>query len=176
MKNIFFAITLLLITATAFSQSRERKGALKFGLGPAIGYATSNPLKDAQGNKGWGLGAGAMVQLEHFFRGSLSGIAQAGVISFTGRSSGVSSKNKGYTTIPIRVGANGYVGNLHLGALIGVGLNSFAGGNKTAFNYSPQIGYNFSRNDLPLDFTVSYEGYVGHGEFSAFLLRLSLIL
>lgn len=175
MKNTIILLSLVLVTATGFSQSRDRRGANKFGIGPAIGFATSNPLKDVSGNKGWGLGAGGMIQLEHFFRGSLSGIAQAGVISFAGRSSGASVKNKGYTTIPIRVGANGYVGNLHLGAQIGVGLNSFGSESKTAFAYSPQIGYNFSRNDLPLDFTLSYDGYAGHGGFSAFLFKLSLI-
>jgi len=176
MKNVLILLVMLFVASSAFSQSKERQGDNRFGIGPAIGFATSNPLKNEPENKGWGLGAGGMIQLEHFFRGSLSAVAQAGLISFTGRSSGASVKNKAYTTIPIRVGANGYVGNLHLGAQIGVGLNSFGGENKTAFAYSPQIGYNFSRNDLPLDFTLSYDGYAGHGGFSAFLFKLSLIL
>lgn len=169
-KNLLFIISLV-ISMSAFAQ---REGKTKIGIGPTIGWATSNPLHKIEGNKGWGLGAGGVLTVEHFYKRSISGIAQAGIIGFAGRSNGSDSKNKGYTTIPIRAGANLYTGNLHFGALIGVGLNSFAGNSKTAFAYSPQVGYNFSRNDMPLDFSVSYDGYAGNGGFSALLFRLSL--
>ncbi len=171
MKNNFLLALSLIFSMTAFAQ---RQGITKIGIGPTIGWATSNPFHNLEGNKGWGLGAGGVATVEHFFKKNISGIAQAGIIAFAGRSNGSDSKNKGYTTIPIRAGANAYTGNLHFGAQIGVGLNSFAGSSKTAFAYSPQIGYNFSRNDLPLDFTVSYDGYAGNGGFSALLFRLSL--
>lgn len=176
MKRFSLLLCLLVITLAVSAQRSDRYGRTNFGIGPAIGFATSNPLKDLPGNKGWGLGAGGMVQVEHFFRGSFSGVIQSGFISFAGRSAGSNHKNKAYTTVPVRVGANGYLGNLHLGAQIGVGLNSKSGASATSFAYSPQIGYNFSRNDLPLDFTVSYDGYAGNGGFSAILFKLSLIL
>lgn len=171
MRKHFLLIVMMLVTIGAYAQ---REGKTKIGIGPTIGWATSNPLHNIEGNKGWGLGAGGVVSVEHFFRKNVSGVAQAGIIGYAGRASGSSTKNKGYTTIPIRAGANVYAGNLHVGALIGVGLNSFAGSGKTAFAYSPQIGYNFSRNDFPLDFTVSYDGYAGHGGFSALMFRLSI--
>lgn len=176
MKRLSLVFTLLLITTTLFAQRNDRYGRTKFGIGPAIGVATSNPLKDVPDNKGWGLGAGGMIQVEHFFRHSFSGVVQSGIISFAGRSSGANTKNKAYTTIPVRVGANGYMGNLHLGAQVGIGFNSRSGTAATGFAYSPQIGYNFSRNDLPLDFTLSYDGYAGNKGFSAMMLKLSLIL
>lgn len=169
-------IMLLGFLAFSLSAFAQREGKTKIGIGPTIGWATSNPLHGIEGNKGWGLGAGGILTVEHFFQPKVSGMAQAGIVGFAGRSSGATDKNKGYTTIPIRVGGNLYAGNLHIGALIGVGLNTFAGDSKTAFAYSPQIGYNFSRNDLPLDFTISYDGYAGHGGFSALMFRLSLFL
>ncbi len=171
MKNYFLLATTLVFSMTVLAQ---RQGKTKIGIGPTIGIATSNPLDHEAGNKGWGLGAGGVVTIEHFYKKNVSGEIQAGIIGFAGRSKGDDSKNKGYTTIPIRAGGNLYSGNLHIGALIGVGLNSFGGSSRTAFAYSPQLGYNFSRNDLPLDFTVSYDGYVGNGGFSALLFRLSL--
>lgn len=169
-KSIFLS-AFMLFSVSVFAQ---REGKTKIGIGPTIGFATSNPLHKLEGNKGWGLGAGGVITVEHFFQRNVSGVAQAGIMGFAGRSSGSSTKNKGYTTIPIRAGANVYTGNLHFGALIGVGLNSFAGTSETSFAYSPQVGYNFSRNDFPLDFTVSYDGYAGNGGFSALMFRLSL--
>lgn len=171
--SIALTAFLFLINNSGFAQ---RDGKTKFGIGPTIGWATSNPLKDVPGNKGWGLGVGGMIQVEHFFTNNASGVAEAGVISYGGRSAGSTTKNKAYTAIPVRVGGNLYVSNLHVGAKIGVGLNSLAGKSVTSFAYSPQIGYSFSRNNFPLDFTVEYDGYAGHESFSALMLRLSLIL
>lgn len=165
--------TLMLVTS---SVSAQRIGKTKVGIGPTLGWAIGNPMKNVDGNKGWGLGVGGVMQVEHFFTENASGIAEAGIVSYAGRSAGSTSKNKAYTAIPIRVGGNVYIANLHLGAQIGVGLNKFAGESMTTFAYSPQIGYNFSRNDVPLDFTVAYDGYAGHGGFSALMFRLSLIL
>jgi len=176
MKKLFlFSIIALGMSYTAMAQ---REGKTRFSIGPELGLATSNPLNAIPGNKGWGLGIGASVEVEHFFRQNLSGIFHAGFVSYAGRSSGSSTKNKAYTTVPITVGGNAYVGsNFHLGAQIGAGLNSMNGGSVTTFAYSPQIGYNFSnRNDKPLDLTVKYDGYAGHGGFSAIGLRLSLFL
>lgn len=177
MMNRFLLTTLLvLITSGIFAQRYYREGSTKFSFGPVIGVAASNPLKDLPGNKGWGLGAGGMIQVEHFFRENLSGLGQFGLISFAGRAKDAQSKNKGYNTLPLRFGLNSYAGNFHIGALVGVGLNSFGKSSKTAFAYSPQVGYNFLRNDVPLDLTAAYEGYAGHGGFSAFTLKLSLVL
>lgn len=176
MKNSILFGCLFFISASTFGQRMDRINTTKFAIGGALGFATSNPLKAQVGNKGWSLGAGGVIQLEHFFQENLSGIAEAGIISFAGRSSGPNTKNKAYTTVPVRFGANGYIGNLHLGAQVGAGFNKRNGESVTAFAYSPQIGYNFTRNNAPLDFTVSYDGYAGHGGFSAFVMRLSLIL
>jgi len=175
MKNAFFLFAFLLAATCSYAQRGDRYNTTKLSLGPALGFATSNPLSDLPGNKGWGIGAGGIIQAEHFFQENFSGVAQAGIICFAGRSSGATTKNKAYTTIPLRVGANGYIGNFHLGAQVGVGINSRNSESVTAFAYSPQIGYNFSRNNVPLDFSVSYDGYAGNGGFSDFLLRLSLI-
>ena len=155
----------------------QREGKTKFSIGPEIGLATSNPLNEMPGNKGWGLGIGGSIQVEHFYQEQLSGVLYGGVIAFAGRAANSNTKNKGYTTVPIRVGGNYYLGNkFHLGAQLGVGLNNFNGGSATAFSYSPQIGYNFSRNEKPLDLTFKYDGYAGNGGFSDLALRLSLIL
>lgn len=170
----------LLLTLAALSVSclsmAQREGRTRFSIGPELGVATSNPLKDISGNKGWGLGVGASLQADHFFRDNLTGNAYAGVISYAGRSNSSNSKNKAYTVIPVRVGGDYYPGTFHIGAQIGVGINSMSGASATAFAYSPQVGLNFSKNERPLDLTLRYDGYAGHGNFSALNLRLSLIL
>ncbi|MEO6136939.1 MAG: outer membrane beta-barrel protein [Ginsengibacter sp.] len=173
-KTILFMLVTMAAVSTSFAQ---KEGKTKFSIGPELAWATSNPLSDIPGNKGWGLGFGGSVQVEHFFQEKVSGTFYAGVIAFAGRSADNSSKNKGYTTVPIRAGINYYVGDrFHLGAQLGVGINSWNDSKATAFSYSPQIGYNFSRNEKPLDLTLKYDGYAGHGGFSAIGLRLSLIL
>ena len=156
----------------------QREGKTRFSIGPELGIATYNPLKALPDNKGWGLGIGASAEVEHFFRENLSGLFHIGFVSYSGRSSGSSTKNKAYNTIPITVGGNAYIGgNFHVGAQIGAGLNSISGSSATTFAYSPQIGYNFrSKNDKPLDLTLKYDGYAGNGNFSALGLRLSLFL
>lgn len=173
-KIIFFTLVALSVSNISLAQ---REGKTKFSIGPELGYATSNPLDDIPGNKGWGVGFGGSLQVEHFFQEKVSGSLYAGVIAFAGRSASNSAKNKGYTTIPVRAGINYYLGNrIHFGTQFGAGLNSYNGVSTTAFSYSPQIGYNFSRNEKPLDLTLKYDGYAGHGGFSALGLRLSLIL
>ncbi len=176
MKKIILLTAIALTTASI--TMAQRSGKTRISIGPELGIATSNPLKDLPDNKGWGLGLGASVQVEHFFQQNVSGLLYAGLIGYTGRSSGSAVKNKAYTAIPIRIGGNVYAGsNLHFGAQLGVGLNNIGGISETAFSYSPQIGYNFkNRNDKPLDLTVKYDGYAGHRNFSALGLRLSLIL
>lgn len=173
MRSFFIALFLMIITGMTYAQSGLRDGTTKFSIGPTLGWSTHNPLKDVPGNKGWSLGAGGILQVEHFYGPNYSGVAQIGIESFAGRSAGSGVKNKGYTVIPLRAGLYGYMGDFHIGALIGIGFNSFQG-SKTAFAYSPQIGYNFSRNAVPLDFTVSLDGYAGHGNFSAFMMKLAL--
>jgi hypothetical protein len=174
MKKLLFFTAIGLLFCTIASAQRE--GRTRFSLGAELGLATSNPLSVVPGNKGWGLGIGASAEAEHFYKQNLSGTAYVGVISYAGRSAGTNTKNKAYTVIPVRVGGNVYAGNLHLGAQIGVGLNSMSGASATAFAYTPQIGYNFSRNDKPLDLTLKYDGYAGNGNFGALGLRLSIIL
>ncbi|MGN6543389.1 MAG: hypothetical protein ACTHKY_21455 [Ginsengibacter sp.] len=172
-KLLFFIAISLLFCSIAFAQ---REGRTRFSLGAELGLATSNPLSVVPGNKGWGVGIGASAEAEHFYKQNLSGTGYIGVISYVGRSAGTNTKNKAYRVIPVRVGGNLYAGNLHLGAQIGVGLNSMSGTSATAFAYTPQIGYNFSRNEKPLDLTLKYDGYAGNGNFGAFGLRLSIIL
>lgn len=175
MKKIIMMTTIAL--TISFVAMAQREGKTRFSIGPELGIATSNPLKDDPGNKGWGLGIGASAEVEHFFQQNLSGIFHVGIVSYAGRSNGPNSKNKAYTTVPITIGGNAYAGaKLHVGAQIGVGLNSISGSSATTFAYSPQIGYNFSKNDKPLDLTFKYDGYAGNGNFSALGLRLSLIL
>ncbi|MCO6496962.1 MAG: hypothetical protein J5I50_04805 [Chitinophagaceae bacterium] len=178
MKKISLVLTLIVFASTVFAQGYEREeGKTKFAIGPTIGIATKNPFKNIPGNKGYGLGIGGMLGVEHFFTVNTSGIVQAGIISYAGRKSEVpGTKNTAYTAIPVRAGGQVYAGNVHFGALIGVGLNSRSGKGATTFAYAPQVGYNFSRNDFPLDFTVSLDGYAGHGGFSALMFRLSLAL
>ncbi len=172
----YFLLFVVGLTATTFSFG-QKYGKTKFSLGPEIGYATSNPLKALPNNKGFGIGFGASAQVEHFFQESLSGVVSFGIISYAGRSSGSTDKNKAYTAVPILVGGNAYVGDrLHIGAQIGAGLNSLSGTSATTFAYSPQIGYKFSRNEKPLDLTFKYDGYAGKQSFSAIGLRLSFIL
>jgi hypothetical protein len=176
MKKIIL-LTAIALT-TGYGALAQREGKTRFGVGAELGIAAYNPLKaDFPDNKGWGLGIGASLEAEHFFQENLTGVFYAGIISYTGRSSGANTKNKSYTAIPIRVGGNAYVGgNFHVGAEIGVGINSISGNSATTFAYSPQIGYNFSRNDKPLDLTLKYDGYAGQGNFSALGIRLSLFL
>ena len=154
----------------------QREGKTRFSIGPELGIATSNPYHGISGNKGFGLGIGGSAEIEHFFKENLSGIFHVGFVSYAGRSTGSNTKNKAYTAIPVTVGGNAYVGsNFHVGAQIGVGLNSVSGISATTFAYTPQIGYNFrSKNYKPLDLTLKYEGYAGHGNFSDLALRLSL--
>lgn len=172
-KKILTLLFCLTISTAALAQ-RERTN--QFSFGPELGWATSNPLSAFQGNKGWGLGAGGSLQFQRFFTNNLTAGIEAGIITYSGRSRGPDANNKAYTVIPIRVTGNLFVGQLHLGAQIGAGFNSFAGSSFTTFSYSPQVGYNFSRNDVPLDFTIHYDGYAGHDGFGAFMLRLSLVL
>ena len=176
MKKIIILTTLtFLFTAVAMAQ---REGKTRFSIGPELGFATYNPLSDMSGNKGWGLGLGGSAEVEHFFKENLSGIFHIGFVSYSGRSSGPSTKNKAFNTLPITVGGNAYVGgNFHVGAQIGVGINSYNGASATSFAYSPQIGYNFrNKNGKPLDLTLKYDGYAGNGNFSALGLRFSLFL
>ncbi len=176
MKKIIMLTTIALTIASIAMAQRE--GKTRFSIGPEIGIAASNPLKASfPDNKGWGLGIGASAEVEHFFQQNLTGTLYIGFLSYAGRSAGSNLKNKAYNVIPIEVGGNLYAGNnLHIGAQIGVGINSQSGSSVTAFAYSPQIGYNFSRNDKPLDLTLKYDGYAGNGNFSALGLRLSFIL
>ena len=173
-KYLLLFVMGLTVTTMSFGQ---KYGKTKFSLGAELGYATSNPFKDIAENKGYGVGLGASAQVEHFFQESLSGVASFGIVSYAGRSSGTETKNKAYTAVPIMAGGNAYVGDrFHIGAQIGVGLNKISGVSATTFAYSPQIGYNFSRNEKPLDLTFKYNGYAGNGNFSAMGLRLSFIL
>lgn len=172
---------MILLTVVAFAIASvsvaQRNGKTRFSIGPELGIATSNPYKGITDNKGWGLGIGASAEVEHFFKQNVSGILHVGLVGYNGRSTGSSTKNKAYTLIPVTIGANAYaISNLHVGAQIGVGLNNIGGVSQTAFAYSPQIGYNFSRREKPLDLTLKYDGYAGHGNFSALALRLSLFL
>lgn len=138
MKKIIFFATLAFIYGSSFGQSGDRFNTTKFSIGPTIGFAAHNPLKEVPGNKGWSLGAGGVLQLEHFFQENLSGVAQGGIISYAGRSSGTDTKNKAYTAVPLRFGANGYIGSLHLGALLGIGFNSFNGASATSLPILPR--------------------------------------
>ena len=168
-----------IVLATTSIATAQREGKTRFSIGPELGIATSNPAKDQNDiNKGWGLGVGGSAEVEHFFKENLSGTFHFGFVTYFGRSSGPSTKNKAYNTVPITVGGNAYVGgNFHVGAQIGVGINSYNGASATCFAYSPQIGYNFrNKNDKPLDLTLKYDGYAGNGNFSALGLRLSLFL
>jgi len=173
---------IILFTAISFFMSSlsmaQRNGETRFSIGPELGYAISNPMKVIPENKGWGVGFGVSAQVEHFFQQNFSTLVYAGFMGYNGRSSGASTKNKAYTAIPVRVGANLYAGNnLHIGAQLGVGLNNLGGNSQTAFAYSPEIGYNFrSRNDKPLDLTFKLDGYAGNMNFTALDMRLSLIL
>jgi hypothetical protein len=173
-KNVLLLIMALSFTSISFAQ---KEGKTKFSIGPEIGWATTNPLSDIPGNKGWGFGIGGSAQIEHFFREQSSGVVSVGIVNYVGRSSSANTKNKAYTAIPVKAGGNYYVGNkLHLGAQIGIGFNSLSGESITTFAYTPQIGYNFSRNEKPLDLTFKYDGYAGNGGFGAVGIRLSFIL
>ena len=173
-KNLFLLSIAIFFINIVFAQ---REGKTRFSIGPELGIALSNPMKVVPENKGWGLGVGASAEVEHFFQQNFSTLLYGGFVGYNGRSTGASSKNKAYTAIPVRVGANYYVRNLHLGAQLGVGFNNLGGISATAFSYSPQIGYNFrSKNDKPLDLTAKIDGYAGNMNFTALDLRLSLIL
>jgi hypothetical protein len=176
MKNIILSAVIFLMTSTlAFAQ---REGKTRFSIGPELGIATSNPLRADPQNKGWGLGIGGSAEVEHFFKQNVSGVFYVGFIGYNGRSTGNSVKNKAYTAIPFRIGSNLYAGhNFHLGAQVGVGINNIGGVGRTTFAYTPEVGYNFkNKNDKPLDLTFKFDGYAGHGGFSAIGLRLSLFL
>ncbi|MDQ2719774.1 MAG: hypothetical protein M3Z26_08455 [Bacteroidota bacterium] len=175
MKKIIALTIVALLTASV--SMAQRNGKTRFNIGPELGIATSNPYKSEVNNKGWGLGIGASAEVEHFFKQNVSGVFHIGLVGYNGRSTGSASKNKSYTLIPVTIGVNAYaVSNLHVGAQFGIGFNNIGGVNQTAFAYSPQIGYNFSRREKPLDLTLKYDGYAGHGNFSALALRLSLFL
>ncbi|MEO9147694.1 MAG: hypothetical protein ABI237_19260 [Ginsengibacter sp.] len=175
MKKIIILTSIALTTASLAMAQRE--GTTRFSIGPELGVAASNPLDYIPEDKGWGLGLGASMEGEHFFRENVSGVFYLGFISYAGRSTGANIKNKAYNVVPIRVGANVYAGSrFHFGAQIGAGINSMGGKNVTTFAYTPQLGYNFSRNDKPLDLTFKYDGYAAKNSFSAIGLRLSFIL
>lgn len=170
MKKILILTTLVLTVSTIAMAQRE--GKTRFSIGPEIGVVTGSA------SNAWGFGIGASADVQHFFQENLAGVVSIGVVSYAGKSESTGLKYKNFTTIPIKVGGNFFVGNnLHLGAQIGVGLNHSGGVSYTQFAYSPQIGYNFkSKNDNSLDLTLKYDGYAGNGSFSAFGLRLSFIL
>lgn len=173
-KSIF--LLCLGVTSVTFSFAQQQ-GKTRFSIGPELGIAISNPMKVIPDNKGWGLGLGGSVDVEHFFQQNFGTVLYAGFVGYNGRSTGESSKNKAYTAIPVRLGANYYVRNLHVGAQLGVGFNNLGGISSTAFSYSPQIGYNFkNRNGKPLDLTFKIDGYAGNMNFTAANVRLSLIL
>ncbi|MBS1735115.1 MAG: hypothetical protein JSS98_00740 [Bacteroidetes bacterium] len=175
MKKLILSLSI--IVGLSSVGNAQKLGKSKISVGAELGYAINNPLSAIAGNKGWGLGAGGSFQVDHFFKENISGNFYAGIIAYGGRASGPSTKNKGYTTIPIRVGLSAYaINRIHGGLQVGVGLNSYNGASSTSFAYSPQVGYNFSRNERPLDLTLKYDGYAGHGGFGALGLRLSLFL
>lgn len=170
MKKIFlFSIISLSISFTALAQ---REGKTRFSIGPELGLVTG------EASSSWGIGIGASADVQHFFHENLTGDLSIGYVTYAGKSAGVGFKNKNYTTIPVRIGGRLFVGNnFHLGAQLGVGINRVGGVGNNQFSYSPQIGYNFrSRNNKPFDATLKYDGYAGNGHFSAFGIRLSLIL
>lgn len=172
-----YGILAFLLMATTTIVLGQKIGRTRFSIGPQIGVAASNPLRQVADNKGWGLGIGASVQAEHFFREAVAGLVSLGASTYAGRSAGSNQKNKAYIALPVRVGANFYAGNrFHLGGQVGAGFNSMGGKSTTAFSYSPQVGYQFTRNEKPLDLTVKYEGYAGKYDFGAWGLALSLIL
>lgn len=173
-KKKFLALFICMTVSTIVMAQREHTN--QFSFGPELGWATSNPFSNMAENKGWGLGAGGSVQFQRFVKENLTLGIEAGIITYAGRSAGADVNNKGYTIIPVRLTGSVYLGQLHLGAQIGAGFNTLAGKSITTFSYSPQIGYSFTRNEVPLDFTLHYDGYAGHGGFSALMLRLALIL
>lgn len=172
-----YFILLFLAGFLSLNGFAQRQGSTRFSIGPELGVAITNPKKVIPGNQGWGVGIGAGIDVQHFFQQNFGTLLYAGIVSYTGRSTGSDSKNKAYTAIPVRVGANYFIRNLHIGAQLGVGFNKLGDVDATAFSYSPQIGYNFkSRNNKPLDLTLKIDGYAGNINFAAANLRLSLIL
>ena len=91
MKKSILLIAIILTAASA--AIAQRQGRTRFSIGPEIGVAASNPLNNLPGNKGWGLGIGASVQADHFYRENLTGSAYLGVISYAGRAQTSNSKN-----------------------------------------------------------------------------------
>lgn len=175
--NIFLKSTIIMMLFLGASHlAYAQEGTNQFTIGPELGWATVNPLDDMEGNKGWGVGFGGSFQFARFFTDQLSGGIEAGIISYSGRSAGPSFKNKAYTVIPIRLAGTFFAGDFHVGAQLGAGFNSYASNHFTTFSYSPQIGYNFDRQGVPLDLTLHYDGYAGHDGFGALMLRLSLVL
>lgn len=163
-------LTAIALTTASIAMA-QRVGKTRFSIGPEIGITTGNA------SNGWGFGYGASADVQHFFQENLTGDASVGYVTYLGKSAGQGLRLKNYTTIPIKVGGRYFVtNNFHAGAQIGVGINRVGGSGSTQFAYSPQLGYNFSRNDKPLDLTLKYDGYAGNGNFSALGLRLSWIL
>ena len=89
MRKSILLTTIGLITSLVTLAQRE--GKTRISIGPEIGIAASNPLKDIPDNKGWGFGLGASAEVEHFFRENMSGVFHVGLVGYNGRSSGSST-------------------------------------------------------------------------------------
>jgi hypothetical protein len=171
MKRIFL-ITMIGVCSSVVVNA-QRLGTTKFNVGPEIGIATGTFSNVA------GLGIGATIQAEHFYKENLSATAIFGVVDYFGAAVSNNTKYKATLILPLRVGARYYIGEgFHLGAQIGVGFVSGGVGSSTGFAYSPQIGYNFKTAKGKLvDASFKYDGYaISGGSLTALGIRLAYFL
>jgi hypothetical protein len=173
-KGVLSVIVFFAVSTMALAQ---KNGHTKFSVGGELGFAVGT-FADS-----WTIGIGASAMAEHFFTEQISGNATVGINSFFGKSIGTGIKNQDFTIIPIKVGANYWIGDsFHAGAQTGVGIlgggasRSGIEANGVAFAFSPQIGYSFkTNNNKALDITIRYDAYVNKSTFTAPVLKLSYI-
>ena len=153
MKKILFVFAIVAGSFAANAQGTASK--TQFGGGVRAGI-TIGDFDDF-----YGAVIGAELQAEHFFSSNVSGTLHTGYFNFSGKD-GVD----GFGMIPVLAGIRYYPSTtFFIGGRLGLGILT-EGGEKTAFNYEPQIGFNGKKvqvalgyNARPQDgFTLSHIG------------------
>ncbi|MBC7902209.1 MAG: hypothetical protein H7Y27_02255 [Gemmatimonadaceae bacterium] len=170
MKKLYFVIVMLVAGTAVFAQS-DRK-AFSFDVGGELAFAIGDFSKTHS------VGIGASAQAEYALLDQLSLVGHIGVNNFFGKSLGQGTNYKNAQIVPLRVGAKYYAtDNFHAGGQLGAAIVRFttAGvSSRTAFAFSPQVGYQFGE---AFDATAKFDVYAfDGGTFTSFGVRLAYIL
>ena len=144
------AVALVFINSETNAQTTEPAGdsrATRLGIGFSVGAPTTD---------GYDLGLGGDVRLQKDFSGNVSGIISAGYTNFS--FDGEESGSIGF--IPVKAGLKVFpLAKFYISGELGAGFGT-DDGQKTAFIWSPGIGYGFNNG---LDLGARFEEFSRDG-------------